>query len=284
MIFTPIQNIDKSRTTAIIENCGVVVYSQIDKNISMYSLNETPYMHIGLSNFIYNNFSIVSQTQDTYNLELNEPNTLDIYAQYNINFAIPKYLVTMSTVQIPFSDSKGISRFSYNNHHLQIIPSANIVIMFFNLNELQMLPTWYKNSDYSWVNNLLYYDDNIVGVYIPYINCIFIDSTHRIEDAQQIHYKYYFQLSRFKYICQIQPGMYQRTNNISAYVRTSSTQSNQVTGLTEYYTQSYTPMMSTVGLYNNQNQLLALAKLSQPIKKSTITPQTIIIQMQYVSN
>lgn len=43
----------------------------------------------------------------------------------------------------------------------------------------------------------------------------------------------------------------------------------------------FTPYVSTVGLYNDSNQLLAVAKLAQPLPLSNETDTTILIKMDY---
>ena len=41
----------------------------------------------------------------------------------------------------------------------------------------------------------------------------------------------------------------------------------------------FSPYISTIGLYNNQLDLLAIAKLGQPLKKPTDTDLTFIVRM-----
>jgi hypothetical protein len=41
----------------------------------------------------------------------------------------------------------------------------------------------------------------------------------------------------------------------------------------------FTPYVTTVGLYNNDNDLIAVAKLSQPLPISSVTDTTILINL-----
>ena len=50
----------------------------------------------------------------------------------------------------------------------------------------------------------------------------------------------------------------------------------------DFATASYfNPYITTVGLYNDSNQLLAIAKLAQPLPKSNQTSTTILIKLDY---
>lgn len=54
------------------------------------------------------------------------------------------------------------------------------------------------------------------------------------------------------------------------------------TTIKDFATGSYfTPYVSTIGLYNDSNQLLAVAKLAQPLPLSNETDTTILIKMDY---
>ena len=50
----------------------------------------------------------------------------------------------------------------------------------------------------------------------------------------------------------------------------------------DFATASYfNPYITTVGLYNDSNQLIAIAKLAQPLPKSNQTSTTILIKLDY---
>jgi hypothetical protein len=43
-------------------------------------------------------------------------------------------------------------------------------------------------------------------------------------------------------------------------------------------TNEFSPYVTTVGLYNNRNELLAVAKLAQPIPLSSVTDTTFVVK------
>ena len=76
-------------------------------------------------------------------------------------------------------------------------------------------------------------------------------------------------------VCQIGPSEYNTTFNPTSFetttAGTSSFNAELVSG-------SVVPMVTTIGLYNNFNELLAVAKLSKPITRMKHTDQTFIVK------
>ena len=76
-------------------------------------------------------------------------------------------------------------------------------------------------------------------------------------------------------VCQIGPSEYNTTFNPTSFetttAGTSSFNADMVSG-------SVVPMITTIGLYNNFNELLAVAKLSKPITRTKYTDQTFVIK------
>jgi hypothetical protein len=66
-------------------------------------------------------------------------------------------------------------------------------------------------------------------------------------------------------------------NNLDVYSTSSlvntGVRSNNVTG------SSFTPYITTVGLYNDANQLIAVGKLNRPVPKTQDTDMTIIVKI-----
>ena len=78
-----------------------------------------------------------------------------------------------------------------------------------------------------------------------------------------------------QYKCTFNPNEYNYTQNPSAI--SGSTNSGIVS---DFLTGSYfEPYISTVGLYNNANQLVAVGKLSKPLQSSNVTDTTILINL-----
>ena len=78
-----------------------------------------------------------------------------------------------------------------------------------------------------------------------------------------------------QYKCTFSPNEYTYTQNPSAISGSSNS------GIVyDFLTGSYfQPYVTTVGLYNNANQLVAVGKLSQPLQSSNITDTTILVNL-----
>ena len=76
-------------------------------------------------------------------------------------------------------------------------------------------------------------------------------------------------------VCQIGPSEYNTTFNPTSFetttAGTSSFNAEMVSG-------SVVPMITTIGLYNDSNEMLAVAKLSKPITRMKYTDQTFVIK------
>ena len=77
-----------------------------------------------------------------------------------------------------------------------------------------------------------------------------------------------------QYKCTANPNEFTYTLNPSAI--SSSTEGRVYDFLTGSYFQPY---VTTVGLYNNANQLVAVGKLSQPLQSSNVTDTTILVNL-----
>jgi hypothetical protein len=77
-----------------------------------------------------------------------------------------------------------------------------------------------------------------------------------------------------QYKCTFSPNEYTYTQNPSAV--SSSNEGKVYDFLTGSYFQPY---VTTVGLYNNANQLVAVGKLSQPLQSSNVTDTTILVNL-----
>ncbi len=78
-----------------------------------------------------------------------------------------------------------------------------------------------------------------------------------------------------QYKCTLNPNEFTYTQNPSAI--SGSTNSGIVH---DFLTGSYfQPYITTVGLYNNANQLVAVGKLSQPLQSSNVTDTTILVNL-----
>ena len=78
-----------------------------------------------------------------------------------------------------------------------------------------------------------------------------------------------------QYKCTLNPNEFTYTQNPSAISGSSNS------GIVyDFLTGSYfEPYITTVGLYNNANQLVAVGKLSQPLQSSNVTDTTILVNL-----
>jgi hypothetical protein len=79
--------------------------------------------------------------------------------------------------------------------------------------------------------------------------------------------------------CTVGPNEFNVTHNRS--IQYWNPVSNQFEIDTRYQTASFRPYVTTVGLYNDRNELLAVAKLSTPIQTSEKTDTTFVIRYDY---
>jgi hypothetical protein len=78
-----------------------------------------------------------------------------------------------------------------------------------------------------------------------------------------------------QYKCTFLPSEFNYTQNPSAI--SSSSNSGVVS---DFLTGSYfEPYITTVGLYNNANELVAVGKLAQPLQSSNTTDTTILVNL-----
>ena len=78
-----------------------------------------------------------------------------------------------------------------------------------------------------------------------------------------------------QYKCTLNPNEFTYTQNPSAISGSSNS------GIVyDFITGSYfEPYITTVGLYNNANQLVAVGKLSQPLQSSNVSDTTILVNL-----
>ena len=90
-------------------------------------------------------------------------------------------------------------------------------------------------------------------------------------------YNYNIKVSDYEYNFSQNPsaqsGSYNFEYSGSKFVRTTGVLADNITGST------FQPYITTVGLYNDANELLAVAKLAQPLPKSANTEMTIQIKL-----
>lgn len=202
--------------------------------------------------------------------------------QNNILTPIQRFIVTN---YIPSHDSEDGQDIVIFNKEQCILPrqifnitEENITLNNNNIKYItffKQITTWRDYlqllgvEGYTVERNIIYDDEVVIGYYIEQIACILWS-----QNPGNIDFivSYQFRLDQFKYLVTIAPNEFNMTRNPSAY------DTNRV--IRDDFT---TPYITTIGLYGQQNELLAIAKLSEPIKKSSIISTSIIIQLDYIN-
>ncbi len=125
-------------------------------------------------------------------------------------------------------------------------------------------------SNYQIVDNNIYQlvQNKFVAQYIPQLSLILWK--HYEQNQKDITIQHSFSIHQFQYLCSISPSQMNRTNNKTAY-NEDQLFNNDITNL----------YISSIGLYDSQNTLLAIAKLSSPIRVSNKINTNILIQLDY---
>lgn len=77
----------------------------------------------------------------------------------------------------------------------------------------------------------------------------------------------------YNYHCRLKESEYNFTQNPSALKDASGSLADNITG------SMFKPYLTTVGLYNDTNELIAVAKLGQPVPKSPDSDTTIVVKL-----
>lgn len=80
-------------------------------------------------------------------------------------------------------------------------------------------------------------------------------------------------------ICTIAPGEYNFSSNPSIKLFPSSSISGSVKTMDLFASGTLKPYMTTIGFYNDNKELLAVAKFPRPIKRAINTQQTIVVKL-----
>ena len=85
--------------------------------------------------------------------------------------------------------------------------------------------------------------------------------------------KYQWSFYTYNVHCNVKDSQLNYTYNSTATTGSFGKVSNNVTG------SAFTPYVTTIGLYNNANQLLAVAKTNRPIQKTHNTDMTFVVKI-----
>jgi len=103
------------------------------------------------------------------------------------------------------------------------------------------------------------------------------------DDVVAMYYNYYFNgiitwksnlpIFTHNYHCKVKTSDFNFTQNRTSYNKSTGEIAPNLTG------PAFTPYFTTVGLYNDANELVAVAKMAQPIPKSNQTDMSIVVRL-----
>lgn len=146
----------------------------------------------------------------------------------------------------------GLKRFVQDNLKLH-----NRTYSFDNIVKIVYIKNVVSNSiiEILKVNDL----ENFTYQFIPYLNILLLKEGDTIMSVQ---IEYDFIVHQFEYLCQLNPNQLSMSAN-------PTFNNDQI-------------YITTIGLYDSNDVLMATAKLSQPIRKSKIIPTNILIAFDYL--
>lgn len=187
---------------------------------------------------------------------------------------------TLGSIQNRYFPS---SMFSTEEGKILLNTSSVATILFIkNINSIDpysLVSLSYDGNPFYITNSIAYQEqtyDTSVGLFIPDINAILLNKSGYDPTLWNVEIQYNFQIHEFEYMCNIQPGQFNRTLNVTAYT-SSNTQSQFFMKPELEYT-----YITAVGLYDDTNTLMAIAKLSNPIRVSNIIDTTMMIGLDYI--
>jgi hypothetical protein len=157
----------------------------------------------------------------------------------------------------------------------------------------------YSHNGYVASAGVIFYELGIAAVFGPSLSAI-----NSISSLSSIAYSSETELNTLTVFCNAKENEFNYSTNENAFYKTSVTSdpnSDSSTGITDFTVSGYqwgttgtnrsmyylkdthkrTPFITTVGLYNEDNQLLMVAKLAQPITKPQNIPITIKINYDF---
>ena len=232
------------------------------------------------------NKDLCSNDQYSYFLtQIDEPSVyilagLQRYIYNNNAYSQNLDINTLGSIQNRYFPS---SMFSTEEGKILLNTSSVATILFIkNINSIdpQSLVSLSHNGNPFYITNSIVYQeqtyDTSVGSFIPDINAILLNKSGYDPALWNVEIQYNFQIHEFEYMCNIQPGQFNRTLNVTAYT-SSNTQSQFFMKPELEYT-----YITAVGLYDDTNTLMAIAKLSNPIRVSNIIDTTMMIGLDYI--
>jgi hypothetical protein len=126
-----------------------------------------------------------------------------------------------------------------------------------------------------WLGNYcgnVFYNLGIVVLTHPLLNTT-------TEEVEQTRAKGTVSMRELQAYCTVGPGDYNITNNRSIQFWNPVTNTFEIDA--RYLSSSFKPYVTTIGLYNDNNELLAVGKLSTPMQTSRTTDTTFVVKFDF---
>jgi len=172
---------------------------------------------------------------------------------------------TQNTANIYIGNKGGNSKFlSGSMSQINIFNKA--------LTNTQVLNHYTSDNGSPYVGNIFYKNGFITITHPQYISALNttgggIINTLQFQGSHQIY--------EHEYQCTVEEHEYNNTNNISAR-KIKSKDEEEIAGFQS--SSAFKPYVTTVGLYNENNELLVVGKMAQPIRMSNETDTTIVLR------
>jgi hypothetical protein len=140
------------------------------------------------------------------------------------------------------------------------------------LTNTQVLNHYSSSNGSPYVGNAFYNNGFITITHPSYITAL---DTSTVGIINTLQFQGSHQIYEHEYQCSIGEHEYNFTTNISAR-KIGSDQEEEMAGFQT--SSAFQPYITTVGLYNENNELLVVGKLGQPIKASGETDTTIVLR------
>lgn len=162
--------------------------------------------------------------------------------------------------------------------NVQEYESAMMDGSFFNgaIDEVRIYERALTTNEIQWLRNRPS-NSNIVGnVFYSHGNIIItnvIDYPNLLEGQFFIEFESSWKIYRCEALCEIMPGEFTCTLNASLLKNAKTGELKDI-----FYHDEFAPYVTTIGLYNDNYELIAVAKLSHPIKKLENAPMSFLIK------
>jgi len=131
----------------------------------------------------------------------------------------------------------------------------------------------YNNSNNSPYIGNIFYKNGFITITHPNYQGILDQTGNGI--VQELQFQGSYQIYEHEYQCTVEEHEYNNTTNISARKIGSTNEEKMANFQTS---SAFKPYVTTIGLYNENSELLVVGKMAQPLKMSNETDTTIVLR------